>query len=114
MAKKKLLILWASENKDTALNMLLMYSLSAQTNNWWDEIDIVSWGASNLLVCSDSDVSDEVRNLKSAGVNLYACQRCAEKYNLVHQLEGFGFEVKLMGETLTQRLQDHEWAVITI
>jgi len=114
MKAKKLFILWTSENKDNALNMLLMYSLKAQTAGWWDEIEIAAWGASNLLICSDYDVEIQIGEVKNSGVNFFACLRCAEKYGLVNQLESLGFTVKLMGEPLTERLQSDEWTVLTI
>ncbi len=114
MHGKSLFILWTSDNKDTVMNMLLMYTLKAQTMNWWDRIEIASWGASNSLVCSDTDVEDLVKEIKLAGANLYACQRCAERNGLVNQLQSIGFEVKYMGEPLTKRLQDDKWEVITI
>ncbi len=44
MKIKKLTILWTTDNVETALNMLLMYTLKSNTNRWWDECNLITWG----------------------------------------------------------------------
>lgn len=110
----KLTILWISEDKETALNMLLMYSLKSNTNKWWKECNIISWGPSNRLVCNDKEVQAELAAVMDVGVKVYACERCVERYGIKKELESLGIEIKLMGEPLTQYLQDESYRVITI
>ena len=110
----KLVILWTSGEKETALDMVLMYALKSNTNKWWKSCDLITWGPSNRLVCEDLEVQEELRLVQDAGVKVYACKRCAERYGLVGQLENLGIEVKLMGEPLTGYLQDGSYRVISI
>lgn len=110
----KLTILWTTDNEETALNMLLMYALKSNLNNWWKECNIITWGPSNKLVCASPDVQLFVKQIQEAGAKFYACKRCAEEYGLVDQLTSLGIEVKLMGEPLTQYLQDDCVRVLSI
>ncbi len=114
MKIKKLTILWTTDNADTALNMLLMYTLKSNSNNWWEECNLITWGPSNKLLCENDEVKELVLQIMDAGVKVYACQRCAERYGLVEKLEEMGITVKLMGEPLTGYLQDSECRVITL
>ena len=51
--KKRILVLWTSGEKDTALNMVFMYSLNAKLKGWWDEVTLLVWGASTKLLGTD-------------------------------------------------------------
>lgn len=110
----KLTILWTTEDEETALNMLLMYALKSNMNKWWKECNVITWGPSNKLVCRSRDVQLMIRQIQEAGAKFYACRRCAESYGLVEELESLGIEVKLMGEPLTNYLQNGEYRVISI
>ena len=110
----KLAILWTSENKETALNMVLMYTLKSNINKWWKTCSLITWGPSNQLVCKDPEVQEQIHLIMDAGVKVYACKRCAERSGLSDQLESLGIEVKLMGEPLTEFLQDDSCRVISI
>lgn len=110
----KLTILWMTDNKETAIDMILMYTLKSNTNKWWKECNLITWGPSNKLLCESKEVQDLVKDIVKEGVHLFACQRCAERYGLTKQLESMGFEVKLMGEPLTAYLQDESYRVISI
>ena len=110
----KLTILWTTDNEETALNMILMYTLKSNTNKWWKECNLITWGPSNKLLCSSNEVQELVRDIMKEGVKVMACQRCAERYGLVDQIKDMGIEVKLMGEPLTEFLQDENCRVISL
>lgn len=110
----RLVILWTSENKEIALDMVLMYTLKSNVNKWWSECTLITWGPSNKLVCEDEDVKEQIRLIMDAGVKVYACLRCAKRYDLTEKLESMGIEVKLMGESLTEYLSDGNCRVISI
>jgi len=110
----KLAILWVSGEKETALDMVLMYTLKSNVNRWWDECHLITWGPSNSLVCRDEEVQEQLRLVQDAGVKVYACKRCAERHDLENQLVALGIEVDYMGEPLTKYLKDDSWKVITI
>ena len=38
----KLAILWISGEKEIALDMVLMYTLKANVNKWWDECHLIT------------------------------------------------------------------------
>jgi hypothetical protein len=102
----KLVILWTTDNKETALDMVLMYALKSNINKWWKSCELITWGPSNKLVCCDEEVREQLRLIQEAGVKVTACKRCAERYGLVEKLEDLGIEVKFMGEPLTEYLKD--------
>jgi hypothetical protein len=110
----KLTILWTSENEEIATNMLLMYTLKSNLNNWWKECNLITWGPSNKILCENPEVQVMVKQIMDTGVKVYSCKRCAEEYGIVEKLENMGIEVKLMGEPLTNYLQDSSYRVITI
>ena len=110
----KLTIVWTTENEETALNMILMYTLKSNTNKWWKECNLITWGPSNKLLCTNKEVQELVQEIIKQGVKVMACQRCAEKYGLVDQIKEMGIEVKFMGEPFTEYLQDESYRVISI
>ena len=110
----KLTILWTTEDEETALNMILMYTLKSNINKWWKECNLITWGPSNKLVAESPEVQLMIRQIQEAGVKVYACKRCAEEYGIVAQLEKMGIEVKLMGEPLTKYLQDSTYRVLSV
>lgn len=114
MKIKKLTILWTTDNVDTVLNMLLMYTLKSNANKWWDECNLITWGPSNKLLCQNEEVKDTVKQIMDAGVKVFACQRCAERYGLVEELMSMGITVQLMGELFTEFLQDESYRIISI
>lgn len=114
MKIEKLTILWTSDNEETALKMILMYTLKSNVNKWWKECNLITWGPSNKLLCQSEKVQDLIKQIQDAGVKVSACLRCAESYGLVDQIEAMGIEVKLMGEPLTEYLQDDSYRVLSI
>ena len=114
MGIDKLCILWTSDNIETAKNMLLMYTLKANINNWWKECNLITWGPSNKLVGESPEIQLMLKELMDSGVTVYACKRCAEEYNLTEKLENLGITVKYMGEPLTEYLKDESCRVISI
>jgi len=110
----KLTILWTTDQEETAKNMILMYTLKSNSNKWWRECNLVTWGPSNKLICQNPEVQLLLKQIMDAGVHVFACKRCAEEYGLVDQLEQLGIDVKLMGEALTEYLQDENTRVLSI
>jgi hypothetical protein len=105
---EKLLILWASDNKDSAMNMVFMYAENSKINGWWDDVFLLVWGASTKFVCEDKDIQERIKALLKRGVRVIACKRCAENYGLVEKLETQNIEVFYTGQFLTDWLKsDH-------
>lgn len=110
----KLTILWTTGDEETALNMILMYTLKSNLNHWWKECNLITWGPSNKLICNNPEIQVYIKQIQETGVKVLACKRCAEEYGIVDQLEKLGIEVKLMGEPLTAYLQDESYRVLSI
>jgi hypothetical protein len=71
-------ILWVSDNKDTAVNMIAMYALNSRKNNWWKNVNVIIWGASAKLVAEDSQVQTEIFEMISQGIRIEACKACCD------------------------------------
>jgi hypothetical protein len=105
---KRLLVLWASGEKETAMNMVMLYSLNSKLRNWWDSVVLLVWGASARLLSEDEEVQDFLHSLQDAGVEVIACKKCAENIGVVGKLESLGVNVFYTGQYLTEKLQSGE------
>lgn len=103
--KKRILVLWTSGEKDTALNMVFMYSLNGKLKGWWDEVTLLVWGASTKLLGTDAEIQEKLKALQEAGVETIACRACANNLGLVEKLESLNVQVFFTGEYLSRRIQ---------
>ena len=103
--KKRILILWTSGEKDTALNMVFMYGMNAKLKGWWDEVTLLVWGASTRLLGTDPEIQEKLKALQEAGVETIACKACANNLGLVEKLESLNVQVFFTGEYLSKRSQ---------
>jgi hypothetical protein len=109
----KINILWTSDNKITALNMLAMYVLNSKKKGWWDQVNVIIWGASAKLVASDTQVQTEILEMLNMGITVEACRACAETCGVTSDLEKLGVNVRYMGQPLTEYIKNGE-PVLTI
>lgn len=110
---EKLNILWTTDSKDTFLNMLSMYATNSKIQGWWDEVNVIIWGASTKLAGIDPLVQAEILEMIKSGVSLEACKDCADNFEVTKMLEKLGVTVRYMGEPLTRYLKNGE-KVLTI
>ena len=110
---EKLNILWTSDNKDTFFNMLALYTVNSKKKAWWEEVNVIIWGASAKLVAENEDVQAKVREMKENGVNVEACKVCSDNLGVTDKLIALGIDVKYMGAPLTEYLKSEE-KIITI
>ncbi|AKH98160.1 DsrE family protein [Halanaeroarchaeum sulfurireducens] len=110
----ELVVLWTSGEKDVAENMVMMYTLNAALNDWWEEVRLLVWGASAGLLESDADLHYWIQELHEAGVHVEACKACAENYDAVEALEDLDVDVYYIGEQFTTYLRDDERYVLTV
>jgi hypothetical protein len=101
----KLLILWTSNNKETAINMVFMYAENSMIKRWWEEVILLIWGSSSKLVSADKEVQDYIQSMQKEGVRIIACRQCAENFNVVEKLEKQNIEVFYTGEFLSDWLK---------
>ena len=110
---KGLVVLWITRDKEAAQNMVFMYTKNSKLKGWWDQVRLVVWGPSAELLAKDLDLQNELSALKDAGVELFACKRCADNYGVSNKLAGLGIEVIYMGEPFTSMLKEG-WAVVSV
>lgn len=110
---EKLNILWTTDNKDTVFNMLSMYTINSKKREWWQEVNVIIWGASAKLVGNDTQVQTEVLEMIGHGVHVEACKDCCEKFGVTNTLVKLGVDVRYMGEPLTGYLKAGE-KILTI
>ncbi len=96
-----LLVLWTTAERDTAINMVLMYVYNAKVNGWWQDLTLLIWGSSPRLLCEDGLIKEKVAEIRDTGVRVIACKKCAENLGLVEQIEAMGIGVFYTGEFLT-------------
>jgi len=103
--KSKLNILWTSADPTTAEKMVLMYALNSKVENWWDEVQLIIWGASAGLVNDDIFIQGLISELIEHGVHVTACQVCADMVGARETFKELGIELIYWGEPLTEILK---------
>lgn len=105
---EKLNILWTTDNKDTIFNMIAMYASNSKRLNWWEEVNIIIWGASAKLAGNDPQVQTEILELLSQGVTIEACKDCCDNFKVTEKIEKLGVLIRYMGEPLTAYIKNNE------
>ena len=108
----KLLVVWTHGDRESALNMVFMYTFNAKKNNWWKDVRLLVWGPSSKLLSQDAELQAYVKKMKDAGVELFACKACADTYGVSGKLAELGIDVKYMGVPLTEMLKTG-WVTVT-
>lgn len=104
--KKEVLIQWTTSNKNTTLNMVLLYAHNAKLKGWWDEVNILIWGDSQNLVKEDVEVAQALKNAINDGVSVVACKHCAQVQKTEEALEECGVNLMYTGEYLSHWIQN--------
>ena len=104
----KLNILWTTDNKDTVTHMLGMYAINAKAHGWWDEINIIIWGASARLVAEDVEIQALVSEMLKNQVSVEACKGCSDSFGVTQALKDLGVDVRYMGTALTEYLNSED------
>jgi len=105
MSKDKLHILWTNADPMTAEMMVLMYAKVAAMRGWWQQVQVIIWGATAELVARDEHIRALIREAQLEGVHFSACQACAENLGVKQALLDLDIEVIFWGEPLTQLLK---------
>jgi hypothetical protein len=105
---EKLNILWTTDNRDTVFNMLTMYAINSKKRGWWDEVNVIIWGASVKLVGTDPQVQTEVMEMLNNGLTVEACKDCCDNFGMTENIQKLGVNVRYMGQPLTEYLKAGE------
>lgn len=111
---KKLCLVWCAADREVALNMVFMYGLNARLKGWWDEVRLLVWGPTARLLAEDRELQAVLEDLKAAGVELWACKACADRYGTSGALAALGLRVFYVGEDFTRTLQGGDWTILTV
>lgn len=114
MKKDKLLVLWTSNDRETALKMVFMYTLNSKLRDWFKEVRLVVWGPSAQLLSRDEELKDHVRKMHEIGVIIEACKACSDSYKVSDQLEELGINVKYIGVDFTNYLKEDGYTLLTV
>ena len=109
----KLNILWTTDNKDNVFNMLTMYAINSKRRNWWQQVNVIIWGASAKLVGNDPQVQTEIIEMLHQGITIEACKDCCDRFDVSEKLEKLGVTVRYMGLSLTEYIKSGE-KILTI
>jgi hypothetical protein len=111
--QKELKILWTTNNKETAMNMVCLYGHNAKIKGWMDDVTILVWGASQELINQDKEVQEKVKQMIADGVNVVACLKCADNLTITQSLKACNIDVFYTGELLTQWVQSED-TILTV
>jgi hypothetical protein len=105
----QLKVLWTTtDNKETVESMLLMYLINAIKNKWFDEINVVIWGASSRLVGKDIKIQNLIINMIEIGVTFEACKVCSDNYKSSDVMKTLDVDVKYVGVPLTKYIKSSD------
>lgn len=102
--QKKLAIIWLSVDKQAAIDMALLYARDSLLNGWWQQVELILWGPSVQMAAESEALQQELELLRNVGVEIKVCLACAVRYGVSRQLSDRGYEVRGMGEHLTELL----------
>lgn len=110
----KVLVVWKSNNDIDIHNFVIPYCYNAVVQKWFDEVELLIWGASQEKVMEDTLIQQRVSNLIKNNVKAYACKMCSDKVGASELLISLGVNVRYTGDLLSDRLKDKGYEVITI
>lgn len=106
MKHSKLIIVWLSVDKQAAIDMALLYARDSLLNGWWSEVELILWGPPVEAAAQSEAVQTELALLRHVGAQISVCLACAVRYGVSQKLHDLGFDVRGMGEHLTECLQN--------
>lgn len=101
-------ILWTTDNKETAMNMICLYAHNAKKLGWIENVEILIWGASQELISKDKEVQEKIKAMIADGVKVIACQKCAENLGVVDELKSCDMQIYYTGELLSSWVKSGE------
>jgi len=99
-------ILWTTDNKDTAINMICLYAHNAKLKGWMENVQILVWGASQTLISQDEELQAKVKAMIADGVEIIACKKCAQDLGVADTLEACDMQIYFTGELLSSWIKE--------
>ena len=111
--QKEAKILWTTDNKLTAENMVLLYAHNAKLKGWMENVTILVWGASQQLIAQDKDIQEKIKQMIADGVKVVACLKCADNMEITDGLNSCNIDVFYTGEFLSEWIKSGD-TIITV
>ena len=111
---KKLLIVWKTNNEIDIHNFVIPYAYNAKKHEWFSDVEVLIWGASQDKIKEDKLIQQRVNNLVKNEIQIFACKMCADKVEATAILEQLGVTVVYTGVYLSEKLKDPMYEVITL
>jgi len=108
MSNNKMNILWTNADPITSELMVLMYAKASMHYGFWEEVQVIIWGATAKLVSENTKIQKLIADAQEAGVTFTACQACVESLGVQDNLRALDIEIKYWGEPLTEILKSNE------
>jgi len=109
----KLVVLWKTDHQIDIDEMVLPYLKGSKKNGWWDEVEVIIWGASQKAIAESLELQNQIKELMGLGIKISACKKCADDLCVADQLSRIGVDVLYTGVLLTNHLQSNT-TVITL
>ena len=109
--QKEAKILWTSDNKDTVMNMIILYAHNAKKLSWIEEVHVLVWGASQKLIAQDEEIQEAVKAMIADGVKVTACLKCADNMKITESLIACNMDVHYTGELLSDWIKSGETVI---
>lgn len=110
----KLVVVWKSDHDIDIHNFVIPYVLNSKKKQWFDDVELLIWGASQKKVIEDQSVLDKVRMIIQNNIRVLACKMCADNIQATKLLEENGVEVTYTGTYLSEQLISDHTKVLTI
>ena len=111
MASKVFVIL-SSADRESALEVGLVYPLNAIKLAWMDEVKVVIFGPSEKLAAYDKEVQGRIKELQDSGIEVMACKWCSDRMGITGELEKAGINVMYVGPVISDLLKSG-WSSLT-
>lgn len=108
----KLLIVWKTDNEIDINTFVVPYAYNAKTREWFDDVELLIWGASQVAVLENSIIQQRVQNLIKNDIKVSACKMCANNTGALELLESIGVEVYFTGQYLTEKIKDKDYEIV--
>ena len=110
----KLVVLWKTDNIVDVDNLVFPYVHNSLKQNWWNEVTLLVWGASQKLLVENETLKLDIEAMIHDGIKVIACIGCSNNLGITSQLREIGIEVLGTGKLLTEYLKDDATKVITL
>ena len=111
---KKLLVVWKTDNEIDIHNFVIPYVYNSKKHEWFSEVNLLIWGASQEKIVKDTVIQQRVKNLVKNEVKVYACKMCADNIGATDLLNSLGVNVMYSGAYLSDNLKNPDVEVLTI